>query len=236
MGTSTQLVSAIIEIPIGGTIRVYLDNSAETDAVARQLATLCGCPIRIERVIQPAPPIEKSFFDAPSKKRAASSKRGAKLPKGEAPEIIRQRINKEPQRKFRVGDFLDLGLKKKRINGILYRLFHNQKQIRRVGPGTFQALRSNGVASDAIDLFISSGALKRKVDNATGATLVLAFLGKHRGESMHAADVTKGMKLADDRKPAVTASLNRLAAKGKIQKNGGVFMLPRPELAAEATT
>ena len=235
MGSLTEKVSAVIDVKPGVTLsplRVHLDDLGD----AALLANLTGCKVRIEQTYEPAT-AEPAPADKPSTRRAPK-RFGRSSPQrpdeSTAPARVLRRINAHPSRSFKVEDLEDLGLTKKRLNGILYRLYAEQHAIRRATDrrGAYQALDQKGSArpknGDA-----RTGS-KRVISGETSGANVLAFLEKHAGSWMRAAEVTHGMGLPDDRKGAVAASLSRLCGNGQVQKNGTAYGVAATARRAEA--
>ena len=153
---------------------------------------------------------------------------------GSAPDRVLARINAEPGRDFRPDDFIDICGSNKRSGAVLYRLAVEQDLIERVGKGRtvrFHALRNAAASTTPAASATTNGAGRRdapKPSQPTAEGNVMAFMRQHPGVWYKAREVTQGMRLADDRRGAVAASLSRLAAKGTLRKDGSRYCWPRP--------
>jgi hypothetical protein len=196
-------------------LRIYVEGASDAEA----LANLTGCRVKVEQTYEPESrrgkrrsPTATGNGTAP----AVTEDDSAMFVVTELglPEKVRQRINAEPNRAFRVGDFLDLG-DRKRINGILYRLAVEQRQIERTrNRGEFRALRS------------ARPPVKKPAEGATAAPKVLMFMHKHVGEWLGVPVIAQGMGI-EEQAGALRASLDRLAKKKVLWKDGGAYCAPR---------
>jgi hypothetical protein len=201
VGETADLVSVTIEGK-GGSVRVFI-RAGE----ASQLANATGCIVRVEHVYRPAQA-------TPSAPRPQGS-----TVEGSIPGRVLQRMSASPARSFRAADFHDLGLDVKRIHSALFRLAKSKK-IQRVGSGLFRVRREGAAKASAVAT-TNNGA----PTGATSQANVMAFMRKHPATPMRAMEVTRGMGLTGDLRPAIASSLKRLASKGDVTRAGGQFTL-----------
>jgi len=220
-------------------IRVYLDAETAAD-IAAILANATSAEVRIEHVYKPTTQrLERPLPPAANGHRPTGRRRG-QVTRGNDPSRVFDRIDAHPTQRFRVDDFLDLGLTKKRINGILYRLSDEQHKIERVGRGLFQARRPGRTAGSS-----KNGAPPRRLkvekpekiqrrarryDAGTSGPNILAYMHQqaHPSVALKARTIAEGMGFTDDRAiAAVRASLNRLVDNEKVERIGdGSYRLP----------
>ena len=149
------------------------------------------------------------------------------------PSRILQRINASPSKVFHPDDFADLaGDSPNLASTALFRLAKPTKsgpaRIRKVGRAQFQAL-------DRAPPRPANGSGEAST-SATDSASVMAFMEGRPGEWLRPAQVTVGLGLDEDRRPAVAASLDRLFKKKVLQKQGGAFCFPRPRHAEVGTS
>lgn len=184
---------------------------------AEWLSQVSGCRVRVieETVIEPKAPGAPPLAPAASPINGAALNDSAAL---SAPDKIRQRMVAQPDRTFRATDFPEIGDSAK-VGNTLHRLAE-AGDIERVDRGEYRMLRSATTTS------ITSG--------SGTSTQVVAYLQQHPGEWLRAPQITTGMGLGDERKPAIAAALIRLAKAGQISKRGSTFCFltrgTRPEV------
>lgn len=202
MNVGSQLVATVETTPV----RRFQVESRDD---AEWLSQVSGCRVRVieETVIEPkapgAPPLASPAPAAPPVSGHAFNDSSALS----APDKIRQRMAAEPDRTFRASDFPEIG-DSARVGNTLHRLAE-AGDIERVDRGEYRMLRSATVTP------ITSG--------SGTSTQVVAYLQQHPGEWLRAPQITTGMGLGDERKPAIAAALIRLAKAGHISKRGSTF-------------
>lgn len=200
MNVGSQLIATVETTPA----RRFQVESRDD---AEWLSQVSGCRVRIveETVIEPKAPMA-----APPSTPTAPPANGAALNNSSAlsaPDKIRQRMAAQPERTFRASDFPEIG-DSARVGNTLHRLAE-AGDIERVERGEYRMLRS----ATATPITSGSGT----------STQVVAYLQQRPGEWLRAVQITTGMGLGDERKPAVAAALARLARSGQISKRGSTF-------------
>lgn len=216
MNVGSQLIATVETTPA----RRFQVESRDD---AEWLSQVSGCRVRVieETVIEPKAPAAAPTPAPAPPAPAAPPVNGAALDGSSAlsaPDKIRQRMVAQPDRTFRATDFPEIGDSAK-VGNTLHRLAE-AGDIERVERGEYRMLRS----TTATPITSGSGT----------STQVVAYLQQHPGEWLRAPQVTTGMGLGDERKPAVAAALIRLAKAGHISKRGSTFCFltrgTRPEV------